>query len=420
MINSLETKIRKSVIERFLQYIKIDTKSDENFSDYDGKETTPSSKKQFILANLLKQELETIGIKQVEVDEFCYVYANLKASEGVSAPAITFCAHLDTSPDVSGENVKPLIRKYTGVALTFPDNKDLYLNNEICPELDLFINENIITASGDTLLGADDKAGIAEIITALEFLIKHPEIKHPELRIIFTPDEEIGRGTAQFDIKKAGKYGYTMDGSIMGELEGECFNAYRVNIKIQGKNMHPGFAKDKMINACSIASRFVSDLPEWETPEHTENREGFYHVNGIEGDESETNISMILRDFESDNNLKRINFIKSLINLYQIKYPGLNITLDYSETYKNMFEIINQNPEVINKAQQAITLAGLEPRLSAIRGGTDGARMSYMGMPCPNIFTGGMLFHSKLEWIPEIALSKAVLTILHLCELWAK
>lgn len=420
MINSLETKIRKSVIERFLQYIKIDTKSDENFSDYDGKETTPSSKKQFILANLLKQELETIGIKQVEVDEFCYVYAILKASEGVSAPAITFCAHLDTSPDVSGKNVKPLIRKYTGVALTFPDNKDLYLNNEICPELDLFINENIITASGDTLLGADDKAGIAEIITALEFLIKHPEIKHPELRIIFTPDEEIGRGTAQFDIKKAGKYGYTMDGSIMGELEGECFNAYRVNIKIQGKNMHPGFAKDKMINACSIASRFVSDLPEWETPEHTENREGFYHVNGIEGDESETNISMILRDFESDNNLKRINFIKSLINLYQIKYPGLNITLDYSETYKNMFEIINQNPEVINKAQQAITLAGLEPRLSAIRGGTDGARMSYMGMPCPNIFTGGMLFHSKLEWIPEIALSKAVLTILHLCELWAK
>ena len=420
MINSLETKIKKSVIERFLQYVKIDTKSDENFSDYDGKETTPSSKKQFILANLLKQELETIGIKQAEVDEFCYVYANLKASEGVSAPAITFCAHLDTSPDVSGENVKPLIRKYTGVALTFPDNKDLYLNNEICPELDLFINENIITASGDTLLGADDKAGIAEIITALEFLIKHPEIKHPELRIIFTPDEEIGRGTAQFDIKKAGKYGYTMDGSIMGELEGECFNAYRVNIKIQGKNMHPGFAKDKMINACSIASRFVSDLPEWETPEHTENREGFYHVNGIEGDESETNISMILRDFESDNNLKRIDFIKSLINLYQIKYPGLNITLDYSETYKNMFEIINQNPEVINKAQQAITLAGLEPQLSAIRGGTDGARMSYMGMPCPNIFTGGMLFHSKLEWIPEIALSKAVLTILHLCELWAK
>lgn len=420
MINMLENEIKEVVVNNFINYVKIDTQSDENFSDYNGIETTPSSKKQFDLANILKKELSDIGVDEVEVDEFCYVYAVLKASEGVNAPSITFCAHLDTSPDVSGKDVKPIIRKYEGKALNFPDNETLVLDKNICPQLEYFINENIITASGNTLLGADDKAGIAEIMAALKILKKYPEIKHPELRIIFTPDEEIGRGTAKINPAKFAKYGYTLDGSILGELEGECFNAYSAKLTFNGKNIHPGFAKNKMINACSIAARFISALPEWESPEHTEKKEGFFHVNHFEGDESLAKVSMILRDFDYKLNLKRIDLLKSLIEFFEKKYPGLKIDIETKESYKNMFEIINQHPEVLDKAVKAIEMTGIRPVINAIRGGTDGARMSYMGMPTPNIFAGGMLFHSNLEWIPEKALVKAVQTILHLCTLWAQ
>lgn len=410
----INAEIREIVVRRFLNYTKINTQSD------DTTDTIPSSRNQFDLAKYLVSELKELGVVNAELDDFCYVYASLPASENVSAPSITFCAHMDTSPDVSGENVKAIVREYQGIPLSYPDDENLFLDKQICPDLEKFINQKIITASGKTLLGADDKAGIAEIMTAIEFLIKYPEIKRPEIKIIFTPDEEVGRGTAKIDMSKTGKFGYTLDGSIMGELESECFDAWSVRLKFFGKNMHPGFAKNKMVNACTIASRFISFLPEFETPERTEKREGFFHVNSFHGDESYAEVSMILRDFDSEKNRQRIEFINQLIHTFKLRYSGLKVESEIKESYKNMCEIIKNYPEVIQKLVVAIEKTGIKPVLNAIRGGTDGARLSYLGMPCPNIYTGGMLFHSKLEWIPVIALENACKTILFLCEEWAK
>lgn len=411
-MNYSTEQIRVNVLNRFLKYVTINTKSDEN------NETIPSSTGQFELAKLVKKEIELLGLKNIELDEHCYLYGVLPASEGINAPVLSFCAHFDTSPDAPGDKVKPLIRKYEGKPLSFPDDENLFIDEEICPALGKFLGEEIITASGKTLLGADDKAGIAEIITALEYLVQHPEIKHPELRIVFTPDEETGRGTSFIKREKLGDYAYTLDGGVMGELEDECFNAWSAKLSFQGVVVHPGEAKNKMINAAAIASRFVSALPEWQTPEHTEKREGFFHVSEINGDESLTKVNMILRDFDEKLNLRRIDYLKHLKVMFEDRYPGLKIELVCKESYRNMHEILISHPEVIKKAEEAISIAEIELIRTAIRGGTDGARLSFMGLPTPNIFAGGLLFHSCKEWVPVIALQKATEVILNLCELW--
>lgn len=407
-----EIEIKEIVVEKFLNYVKINTQSDDN------NETIPSSQGQFELAKIVLKECEELGLQNIELDEKGYLYATLPASQNVKAPVLTFCAHFDTSPDASGENVKPIIRKYSGQPLSYPDNPDLILDENICPKLAMFIGEDLITSSGTTLLGADDKAGIAEIMTALKILTIHPEIQHPEIKIVFTPDEETGRGTAFIKREKLGEIGYTMDGGVMGELEDECFNAWSAKLHFKGVNVHPGEAKNKMVNAVKIAARFSADLPEWESPEHTEKREGFYHVNEIRGDETEAFVSMILRDFDENINLKRVEYLKTLKETYLQKYPGLSIDLVCKESYRNMYEVLKQYPEVVFKAEKAIEKSGIQLIKTAIRGGTDGARLSFMGLPCPNIFTGGVLFHSTKEWVPVIALQKAVVVILNLCELW--
>lgn len=406
--------LEKEVLERFLRYVAVDTRSDDESG------THPSSLKQKVLGKLLVEEMEKIGLSDIEMDQFGYVYGTLPASNGVTAPPITFCAHMDTSPDEPGDNVKPLVReKYDGEDIRFPDNPELVLTSAECAELKDFIRQTLITASGKTLLGADDKAGIAEIMAALAFLQRYPEHTHPELRIAFTPDEEIGEGTAYITMEKLGKYGYTLDGGMLGELEDECFTAHGVTVTFIGANVHPGYAKNRMINAAGIAARFYAMLPEHETPERTELREGFYHLAGIKGDENNAELKFILRDFEKILNLNRIKYIESLAHTFELRYPGLQITVNVKEQYSNMREVLEHHPEVTEKARKAIEMAGIPVLKKAIRGGTDGARLSFKGVPTPNIFAGGLMFHSKKEWIPVIALQKAAEVVIHLCALWA-
>ena len=414
----LEPKIQAFLLtearERFVRYARIDTRSDENSGKH------PSSEGQWDLARLLKGELEALGLKEVLLDENCYLYATLSSSEGISAPTITFCSHIDTSPSESGNNVEPQIHEhYNGGVLRFPKAPKLELSPEDSPELNDFVGHTIITASGDTLLGADNKAGIAEIMAALAALQCFKDLPHPELRIVFTPDEEIGEGSELIDMTKLGQYGYTIDGSEMGELEDECFDAFRANLTFKGINVHPGYAKNRMVNAAAIAARFTAALPEHESPEHTEKREGFFHLTKIQGDENLAQLSFILRDFDRQRNLRRIELLQQLIRHFEWQYQGLKVELELKDQYQNMREVLQNYPEVTQKAEQAIEMAGLPLIRRAIRGGTDGARLCFKGMPCPNIFTGGMLFHSRKEWIPEIALQKAAETIVQLCTLWA-
>ncbi len=400
--------------QRFLRYVTIHTTSDEHSGQH------PSSPGQWELARLVHQELLDLGIHDVRLDEHCYLYATLPASPGVSSPPITFCAHFDTSPSESGERVEPVIHAaYDGGGITFPDAPELLLTPDDSPQLRQYVGQNIITASGTTLLGADDKAGVAEIMTALAALQTFPDLPRPELRIVFTPDEEIGEGTQQIDLKKLGRFGYTFDGGEMGELEDECFHALRVNLAFIGRNVHPGEAKNRMVNAAAIAARFLATLPEHETPEHTELREGFFHLTHVSGDENRATCSLILRDFDRDRNLKRAALLEQLIQAFHLRYDGLNIERETVEQYRNMQEVLHQYPEVARQAEIAIENAGLRLIRKAIRGGTDGSRLSFLGLPTPNIFSGGLLFHSKKEWIPEIALQKAAEVALHLCALWA-
>ncbi len=414
LTNEIMEFVRKDSLERFLRYVKINTTSNEESG------TNPSSKNQFALANLLKEELISIGVDAI-VDEFCYLYATLPASKGAeSKPAISLIAHLDTSPAVSGENVKPIIHKsYNGGEIRFPDEPGLILSPKDSPELLEFTGQDIITASGNTLLGADDKAGIAEIITLIATFKRFNELKHPEIKICFTPDEEIGSGTAKIDISKLGKVAYTFDGGMIGEIENECFDAMGAKIKFTGLNVHPGYAKNKMINASGIAARFYAMIPEYETPERTEGREGFFHLLKISGDESEALLQFIIRDFEHNRNEKRRELLNSLKDFFEKRYPGLKIEIEIKEQYRNFKEVLDKTPQVTDFAIKAIEDAGIKPIRRAIRGGTDGARLSFMGIPTPNIFAGGLLFHSKKEWIPVLALEKAVEVGINLCELWA-
>ncbi|MEI7988656.1 MAG: peptidase T [Chloroflexota bacterium] len=415
----LDVNIQKFLLQeaktRFLRYVQIDTTSADNSGNH------PSTPGQLNLAKCLYAELAELGFENLFLDEKGYVYAILPASPGVTCPAVTFCSHLDTSPSESGAAVKPQIHEnYAGGVITFPDDPQLTLSPQESPELKKYIGGNIITASGKTLLGADDKAGIAEIMAALAALKQYPHLSHPELRIVFTPDEEVGDGTSGIDLSRLGKVGYTVDGGDIGELEDECFNALRVNLVFHGSTVHAGYAKNRLVNACAIAARFVAALPEYETPEHTEIREGFYHLFGIKGDENSAELAMILRDFEAEKNQSRLEYLKQTIHLFELRYRGLKVDLTVIDQYQNMKATLDLHPEVTQMAAKAIEAAGLTVNKKAIRGGTDGARLTFMGLPTPNLFTGGLLYHSRKEWIPEIALQKAAETILHLCRLWAE
>lgn len=406
--------LRHEVLERFCRYVRINTASSEEST------SSPSTPAQMDLARLLKTELQRLGLSSVLLDEYGYVYATLPASSGTTSEPLSLLAHLDTSPAESGENVKPVLHEnYQGGLLSFADDPTLFLSPEDSPELLFFMGETIITASGSTLLGADNKAGIAEIMTVLSAFVQFPDLRHPELRILFTPDEEVGRGTGHLDVLRLGNAGYTVDGGMVGEIDVECFHALRVEIEFRGINVHPGYAKNRMINAGHVAARFAGAVPRFETPEHTEGREGFYHLTGIEGNECRAVLKYIVRDFDGNANQQRVEFLEQLKETFVQRNPGLGIELTVTEQYRNMGEVLDRYPELIELAEQAMILAGVVPVRKAVRGGTDGARLCHMGFPTPNLFTGGMLFHSRKEWIAIPAMQKACEVLINLCGLYA-
>jgi tripeptide aminopeptidase len=406
--------LRKEAVERFCRYVTVNTASCED------SESSPSTTAQLELARILAAELEALGLSRVTLDEYGYVYATLPATPGAAMGPLTLLAHMDTSSSEPGENVRPVLHEnYEGGPITFIDDPALVLSPEDSPELLKFRGETIITASGKTLLGADDKAGIAEIMSMLAAFSSFQELNHPELIIVFTPDEEIGRGTEHIDLQKLGQVGYTVDGGMIGEIDVECFHAIRVVAEFRGMNVHPGYAKNMMINAGHIAARFAAFLPEFETPEHTEGREGFFHLTGLEGDENRAVLKLILRDFDDNANRRRVELLEQLKNAFIIRYPGLGIELSVTEQYRNMNEVLSRHADFVALAEQAMIMAGVEPVRKFIRGGTDGARLCFMGLPTPNLFTGGMLFHSRKEWIAVRAMQKACETLVNLCALYA-
>ncbi|NHJ84650.1 MAG: peptidase T [Asgard group archaeon] len=404
----------KEARERFLKYVTIDTQSDENTGEY------PSTEKQFNLAKILMQELKELGFNNVVMDEFCYVYGDLPATKGYEkSQAISLIAHIDTSPAESGANVTPVIHEnYDGKPIKYPQNPNITLTIDDSPELEHFRGMDIITSSGDTLLGADDKAGIAGIMAAAAAWRKFPKLDHGPITVCFTPDEEIGHGTTKINMDRLPLFGYTFDGGEMGELETECFDAWKATITFHGVSVHPGYAKNLMVNAVEIACRYISQLPEYETPQHTEKREGFYHLYAMEGDCVKAKTVLILRDFDKKINQKRMDYMTKLKDTFESRYPGLKIELQFDHSYENMKVYLEEYTEVIEKAADAIRAAGLALKETLIRGGTDGARLSARGKPTPNIFAGGILFHSLKEYIPVPALQKSAEVILYLAENW--
>ena len=401
--------------DRFLKYVSFDTQSDEEST------TFPSSDKQLVLLNYLADEMRTLGLEDVTVDKYGYAMGTIPASKGYeNAPVIGFIAHVDTSPDMSGKDVKPhVIEEYDGGDIRLNASLEMKVSN--FPELKNFIGHTLIHTDGTTLLGADDKAGCAEIMTAAEYLMAHPEIKHGKIRIGFTPDEEIGRGVDYFDVKTFGAdFAYTMDGSAEGELEYENFNAAAATIEIQGRNVHPGYAKDKMINAIQVACELNSLLPTVERPEYTTGYEGFYHCVGFNGTVENAKLSYIIRDHDSEKFEKKKVFIWSCVDLLQKRYGEEVLKLTLKDQYFNMRKMVEPHPQVIDKAIEAMRMADVEPLIKPIRGGTDGARLSFMGLPCPNIFTGGMNFHGKFEYCSLNTMQKAFNVIINLAQLWAK
>ncbi len=414
-MSRIEAFLRREVRDRFLRYVRVNTRSDPNSG------THPSFEGQWSLAGILEDELAAMGLQDVEVDRQCYVYARLPASLGVEAPAVSFCAHLDTSPAESGEGVTPVVHKnYQGGPIRFSDDSSLVLSQELSPELGGCVGHTIITASGKTLLGADDKAGIAEIMAALSAFHRYDDLPHPELCILFTPDEEIGQGTRGVDAKRLAPAGYTVDGGGLGVIEAECFTAHEARIRFRGRNVHPGYAKDRMVNAGSAAVRFAAALPEHDTPEHTEDREGFFHLTGLQGCENEACLTYILRDFEEENNRRRMALLRDIARVFRRRYPGLGVRVETREQYRNMREVLDRHPDVVARAEEAARAAGLQPVRKPIRGGTDGARLSFLGMPCPNLFSGAMMPHSRIEWVSETVMQKAAETIIELCRLCSR
>jgi len=401
-------------VKRFLKYVQVWTTSDEL------SQSNPSTENQFELGKILAAELKELNLENILHDKYGYVYADLPANSGLeNARRISLIAHIDTSPAVSGKNVKPVIHKnYDGRTIEFASNKDIKLTVEDSPILKEYIGLDVITSEGDTLLGADDKAGVVEIMTACAAWKRFSELKHGPITICFTPDEEVGKGTLNIDKQRLPGFCYTMDGSEMGELEFECFDAWKATITFTGLSIHPGYAKNLLINATHIASRFLSEIPEQESPEHTEDREGFYYVSGLKGTVEEAKTVLIIRDYIENNNEGRMNFLKKLKELYELRYPGLRIELEFEHQYSNMLRFIEKDKFIVDLAEKAIKMAGLEVKFHSIRGGTDGSRLSEMGIPTPNIFSGGSLFHSRKEHIPTLALQKASEVLLHLAQLW--
>jgi len=404
-----------NLIDRFISYVKIDTQSDEN------SDQTPSTSKQFNLAKELERELNDIGLSEISLDNNCYLMATLPANTHKKVPTIGFIAHLDTSPDMSGQNVKPrIVKNYDGNDIILNEVSNIVLSPNDFPELLNHKVEDLIVTDGNTLLGADDKAGVAEIMTAIEYLLDHPEIKHGKIRIGFTPDEEIGRGPDKFDVEKFGaKWAYTMDGGEIGELEYENFNAASAKISIQGRNVHPGYAKNKMINSLHIANELVSMLPANERPEYTEGYEGFFHLTSIQGTVDEATVSYIIRDHDRTKFENRKKQMVNAVNFLNTIYDH-RIKLELKDQYYNMREKIEPVPHVIDYAFRAMQEVGVTPIVRPIRGGTDGARLSFMGLPCPNIFAGGLNFHGRYEFIPIPSMYKAVDVIVKIAELVEK
>ena len=401
--------------ERFLKYVSFDTQSDER------SETFPSTDKQKVLLSYLKEELETIGLKEVTMDEYGYVMATLPATKGYeNVPTIGFISHVDTAPDMSGAGVKPhIVENYNGKDILL--GGDVWLRVEEFPELSFFKGHTLIHTDGTTLLGADDKAGVAEIVTAMEWLVAHPEMPHGKIRVGFTPDEEIGRGVDYFDVKRfAADFAYTMDGGMEGELEYENFNAAGAKIHISGRNVHPGMAKNKMINAIDIATELNAMLPASERPQYTEHYEGFFHCVGIQGSVEEAELSYIIRDHSSEKFEAKKQLMWDVVNFLQRKYGEKVLTLTLKDQYYNMRKMVEPHPQVIEKAKRAMIEAGVKPQVKPIRGGTDGSRLSFMGLPCPNLFTGGMNFHGRYEYASLTTMNRAMNTIINLARIWAE
>ena len=406
--------MREKVVQRFLKYVTFDTTANPNNSN------CPSSEGQKVFANYLVEELKSVGLEDAHVDENSYVMATLKGNtEGVET--IGFISHLDTAPDVTGKNVKPkIIKNYDGKDIVLNEELNIITSSNDYPDLKKFIGEDLIVTDGTTLLGADDKAGISEIVTAIEYLVNNPEIKHGDIKIGFTPDEEIGRGADLFNVEKFGaKYAYTIDGGIMGELQYENFNAAGATITIQGRNVHPGAAKNKMINALHIAAEISQMFPQSERPETTEGYEGFYHLNDINGNVENATMVYIIRDHSKEKFEYRKQYMKDAISKVSEKYNG-RVTLELNDQYYNMKEKVEPVKFIVDIAEEAMKECDITPIIVPIRGGTDGARLSFMGLPCPNIFTGGLNFHSKNECIPIIALEKCSNLIVKIAQKYAQ
>lgn len=407
---------KQHIINRFIGYASIDTQSDPN------SDTTPSTKKQWDLANALVKELKSIGMTDVTIDDNAYIMATLPSNVGHKVPTIGFISHFDTSPDFTGANVKPqIVENYNGKDIVLNAEKQIVLSPDYFEDLLLYKGQTLITTDGTTLLGADDKAGITEIVSAMEYLIQHPEIKHGTIKIGFTPDEEIGRGAHKFDVKTFGaEWAYTIDGSQVGELEFENFNAASAKVKVHGKIVHPGYAKGKMINSMYIATEFINALPRLETPEHTEEYQGFFHLQQIDGKVDETTLHYIIRDHDKDHFEARKEALIKLTNDINIEYEREVITIEIKDQYFNMKEQIDSVMHIVDIAEEAMKQLQIKPIIKPIRGGTDGSQLSYMGLPCPNIFAGGHNFHGPYEYVPVESMVKATQVICKIAELTAE
>jgi tripeptide aminopeptidase len=403
-----------TVTERFLRYVTIDTQSDPTSG------TQPSTEKQKNLGGLLVQELLALGIADAHLDEHGYVYATIPSNTDKQVPVICFCSHMDTSPDCSGEGVKPIIHQnYQGQDLVLPDDNSQVLKPQNHPELLNQLGNDIITASGTTLLGADNKAGVAEIMDACYQLVNHPEIKHGTIKILFTPDEEIGRGVDQVDLEKLGAFAaYTIDGETAGNMENETFSADGAKLIINGVSSHPGFAKGQMQSAIKIAGHIVAALPANLSPEGTEEMQGFVHPVGISGHVEQAIVEFIIRDFDTAKLAEHATVIKQVTEQVLQQFPGATYQLEVKEQYRNMKLVLDEHPQIVDYGMEAINRAGLKAKLCSIRGGTDGSRLSFMGLPTPNIFAGEHAFHGRQEWVSVQDMQKAVQTILHLCAIW--
>ncbi len=404
-----------NVVDRFLQYVKFDTQSDEQTN------LTPSTPGQMIFAQHLEKELQSLGLKDISLDDNGYLMATLPGNTDHEVPTVGFIAHLDTSPDMSGRHVSPrIVESYDGGDVVLNAEKGITLSPTEFPEMLNYKGQALIVTDGNTLLGADDKAGIAEIITAVDYLIQHPEVKHGDIRIAFNPDEEIGQGAHKFDVDKFGAdWAYTMDGGEIGELEYENFNAAVAKVTFKGRNVHPGYAKHKMINSLRVGTQFAIMLPRWETPEHTEGYEGFYHLVGIEGTVEETTLTYIIRDHDRDRFERRKKEFEHLTRKINKEFPDC-ASLELKDQYYNMREKIEPVMHIIDIAQQAMRNAEVEPKVVPIRGGTDGAQLSFKGLPCPNIFAGGLNFHGRYEFVPIPSMEKATQVIIEIARLVAQ